>query len=84
MIGLLTPLSRFVLLLGLAYLGFYVYGLIMGVFAPGEMVGFGVVALLVIAATGVHFLRLHRATEDPDTRRERIRELHRQRERRGF
>jgi hypothetical protein len=29
------------LLAALAYLGFYVYGLIMGVFSPGEMLGLG-------------------------------------------
>ena len=84
MTALLSPISRFLLLAGLAYLGFYVFGLVMGVFALGEMLGFGAIALVVVAATGVHFVRMRRAVEDADARRERIGELHRQRERRGF
>ena len=80
----IAPISRFVLLAGLAYLGFSVFGIVMGVFAPGEMLVFGAIALVVVAATAVHAARMHRAVEDSDTRHERMREAHRQRERRGF
>jgi hypothetical protein len=71
-------------LTGLAYLGFYAYGLLMSVFTPGEMLGFTAVAIAVIGATAVHVVRARRATEDPEERHERMRELHDLRERRGF
>lgn len=77
-------IARLVLLVGLAYLGFYVFGLVMGVFSPGEVVGFTVVAVAVICVTAVHALRMRRAAEDRETRSEELRELHRLRERRGF
>ena len=72
MAALLSPISRFLLLAGLAYLGFYVFGLVMGVFALGEMLGFGAIALVVITATRSALVRIRRAVEDPDTRRERL------------
>ncbi len=77
-------IARLVLLVGLAYLGFYVFGLVMGVFSPGEVVGFTVVAVAVICVTAVHALRMRRAAEDRETRSAELRELHRLRERRGF
>lgn len=80
----LSAISRLMLLAGLAYLGFYVFGLVMGVFAPGEILLFTVIALVVIVATVVHVLRARGALEDPEERHERMRELHELRERRGF
>lgn len=77
-------LSRLLLLCGLIFLGFYVYGLVMGVFSPGEMVGFSVIALGVSAAFAIHVIRLRRATDDPSERTAIMRDLHDQRERRGF
>jgi hypothetical protein len=71
-------------LTGLAYLGFYVFGLLMSVFTPGEAVGFTAVAIAVICMTTIQVLRMRRAAEDPETRSEELRELHRLRERRGF
>jgi hypothetical protein len=56
----------------------------MGVFAPGQMLGFGAIALVVVIATAVHLVRMRRAVEDAATRRERMQEEHRLRERRGF
>jgi hypothetical protein len=79
-----SSLNQLVLLSGLAYLGFYVYGLLMSVFTPGEVVGFTAVAVAVICVTAVHALRMRRAAEDRETRSEELRELHRLRERRGF
>lgn len=84
MTAFIAPISRFVLLAGLAYLGFYVFGIVMGVFAPGEMLVFGAIALVVVVATAVHLARARRAVEDADTRRDRMRELYRLREGRGF
>ena len=86
----IDTISRVLLLSGLAYLGFYVYALVMSVFSPGEMVGFSVVALAIVAAYAIHVIRLRRAPDDPPQRAasqraaEIIRDLHDQRERRGF
>jgi hypothetical protein len=77
-------ITRLVLLTGLAYLGFYFYGLLMSVFTPGEVLGFTAVAVAVICLTTVHVFRMRRAAEDPETKSEELRELHSLRERRGF
>jgi hypothetical protein len=79
-----ASITQLVLLTGLAYLGFYVYGLLMSVFTPGEVVGFTAVAVAVICMTAIHALRMRRDAEDRETRSEELRELHRLRERRGF
>ena len=80
----LPTISRFVLLVGFAYLGFYVFGIVMGAFGPGEIPIFTVIAFVVVVAGVVHVLRAKKAVEDPDERHERMREQHDQRERRGF
>jgi uncharacterized membrane protein YcjF (UPF0283 family) len=74
------------LLAGLAYLGFYVYGLIMGVFSLTEGIGIGftVLALLFVTAFVVHVVRVRRAMRDPEQHHRIMRELHTHRERRGF
>ena len=72
------------LLVGLAYLGFYVFGSVMGVFGPGEIPIFTVIAFMIVVAGVVHVLRAKKAVEDPDERHERMREQHDQRRRRGF
>jgi hypothetical protein len=55
----------------------------MGVFSPGEMVGFTVVAGLCVAAAVVHAIRIRRALAGPD--RARItRDLQKYRETRGW
>ncbi len=82
----LTTISRLVLLAGFAYLGFYVFGVVMNVFAPGDIPLFTVIAFVVVIAGVVHLLRARRAVEeeDPEDRRERMREQHELRQRRGF
>ena len=77
-------LSRLALLLGLAYLGFYVYGLILGVFSPFELWGFTVLALVFTVAFIVHMVRLRRAMRTPGGHEAMMRESHVFRERRGF
>jgi membrane protein implicated in regulation of membrane protease activity len=74
------------LLAGLAYLGFYVYGLVMGVFSLTEAIGIGftVLALFFAAAFVVHIVRVRRAMRDPEQHQRIMRELHTHRERRGF
>lgn len=77
-------LSRLALLLALAYLGFYVYGLILGVFSPVELWGFTILALVFTAAFIVHIVRLRRAMRTPGAHEKLMREAHVYRERRGF
>ncbi len=80
---LLDNLGRVLLLVALAYLGFYVYGLIMGVFSPGEMIGFTVGAVACVIAGVVHGIRIRRAMKGPD--RARItHQLQKYRETRGW
>ena len=78
-----TPM-RLIILAGLAYLGFYVYGLVMGVFSPGEMVGFSIVAGAIVIAVGLYGIWLRRANVDPAEEARVMRDLHDQQQRRGF
>lgn len=80
----LPAIGQLALLVGFAYLGFYVFGLVMGVFGPGQIPLFTVIAALVVVAAVVRLLRARRAVEDPQARHERMREQHELRERRGF
>jgi len=80
----LGNLARLGLLAGLAYLGFYVYGLVMGVFSPLELVGFTIIALVCFGAYAVYAIRLRRAMRTPGRHEEMMRQAHYYRERRGF
>jgi hypothetical protein len=73
-------------LLAAAYLGFYVYGIIMGVFSPAEIPLFTVVALVFAAFLGIYSLRVARSyrARQHDSNDEMMRELHALKERRGF
>jgi EamA domain-containing membrane protein RarD len=76
-------LGRLLVLGALAYLGFYVYGLVLGVFSPVEMIGFTVIAAVCVAVAVLHAVRFRRALKGPD--RTRItRELQKFRETRGW
>jgi len=80
---ILNALPKVLLLVALAYLGFYVYGLVLGVFSPGEMLGFTAVAVACAAAGIVHGIRIRRAMAGPD--RNRItHDLQPYREKRGW
>ena len=79
--------SRFGLLIvvaGLAYLGFYVYGVVLGVFSPVELIGFTALAFVFTGLFVVHMVRVRRAMRAPEQRAEMMREAHVYRERRGF
>ena len=79
--------SRFGLLFvvaGLGYLGFYVYGVVLGVFSPVELIGFTLLALVFTGLFVVHIMRVRRAMRTPEQRAEIMREAHVYRERRGF
>jgi hypothetical protein len=76
--------GRLFVVAGLAYLGFYVYGVVMGVFSPVELIGFTALAVLFTAVFVVHVIRVRRAMRDPEERAAIMREAHVHRERRGF
>lgn len=82
--SLLGTVSRLALLFALAYLGFYVYGLIMGVFSPFELLGFTILAVLFAAAFLVHMVRLRRVMKTPGKHEALMRKAHVYREQRGF
>ncbi|HEX2467575.1 MAG TPA: hypothetical protein VHJ54_05155 [Solirubrobacterales bacterium] len=67
----------------LAYLGFYVFGLIMGVYSPGEVLYFTIPAAVLACAYVVHAIRSRRAARDRGDD-ESLREAQRLRETRGF
>jgi hypothetical protein len=80
----LGTLSRLGLLAALGYLGFYVYGLIMGVFSPFELLGFTMVAIGCATAFLAYILRLRHAMQTPGKHEVLMRQAHVYRERRGF
>lgn len=73
-----------VLLVGLAYLGFYVYGAVLGVFDPLDAIGFTIIAGVIVAAIVVISLLWRLGSGDPDWEADIAREDNLQRERRGF
>ena len=73
-----------VLLIGLAYLGFYAYGAVLGVFDPLDSVGFTIIAGVIVAAIVVISLHWRYGPGDPDWETDIVREENLQRERRGF
>lgn len=77
-------MTRLALLAALGYLGFYVYGLVMGVFSPVELMGFTLVAFVCAIAFIIHAIRIRRAMKTPGQHEAIMREAHVYRERRGF
>lgn len=73
-----------VMLGGLAYLGFYVYGLVLGVFEPLETVGFTIIAVAIVVGIVVISLRWRLGSGDPDWEADIVRKQNLDRERRGF
>jgi hypothetical protein len=66
-----------------AYLGFYVFGLVMGIYSPGEVIGFTIAAaamVVLLLAIGIR----NRLGAKEGEGEEALREEHRIRERRGF
>ena len=59
-LGILVPLAI------LGYLGFYVYGLIMGAFSPGELVGFTALAVGSTLGLAVYSLWRQRTADELD------------------
>ena len=71
-------------LAALGYLGLYFFGLAMGAYSPGQLVGFTIVAVVLGALCAIHALRVRRAMREPKTHRELVRNVRQYRERRGF
>jgi hypothetical protein len=73
-------------LLALGYVALYVYCAVIGFFDPDEMIGFGIVALVLAALFTARTVRVIHAVRNHDAPRhdEMMRALHRQRELRGF
>jgi mannose/fructose/N-acetylgalactosamine-specific phosphotransferase system component IIC len=70
----------------LAFLGFYLYGLVLGVFSPGELIGFTIMAVVFAALYLFHARRARQALRSgDDPAHETIaRSEAEQREKRGF
>lgn len=73
-------------LLALGYIGLYVYCAAIGFFSPDEMVGFGIVAVVLGVMFVIRTLRVIHTIRDRDApgHEATMRALHRQREQRGF
>jgi len=72
------------LLVGLAYLGFYAYGAILGVFDPLDSIGFTIIAAVIVLAVVAISLHWRYGSGDPDWEADIVHEENLQRERRGF
>jgi hypothetical protein len=70
----------------LAFLGLYVYGIVIGAFSPAELIGFTVIAAVGAVLFSVHLFRVHRVMSDPGhPEHDRLmRGTQHERERRGF
>jgi hypothetical protein len=81
-----TSVATGLWLLALGYVGLYVYCAVIGFFSLDEMIGFGIVALVLAILFTIRSLRVLRAVRDHGAPRheEMMRALHRQRELRGF
>jgi TRAP-type C4-dicarboxylate transport system permease large subunit len=81
---LMSRLGVLFVVAGLAYLGFYVYGVVLGVFSPVELIGFTALAVFFTGMFVIHLVRVRNAMRAPEQRAEIMREAHVHRERRGF
>jgi len=81
-----TRISTLTWLGMLAFLGFYVYGVVLGVFSPLELVGFTVMAVVFAVLYMFHARRTRRAMHDEShpSHDEMTRTARKQREKRGF
>jgi hypothetical protein len=76
--------DRLIALGALAYLGFWVFGWIMGVFSFWQVPILTIIAGLMVLVAVFHALRVRRALKDPDVGPEIERDMHKQRTERGF
>jgi hypothetical protein len=76
-------LSTVSFLAGMAYLGFYVFGLVLGVYSPGEVPYLTIPAALIVIAS-VAYLIHERRTPAAEADEEALVASRRRREERGF
>ena len=58
---------RILIWLGLlAYLGFYVFGIVLGVFSPGDLIGFTILAVVFAVLFAFHTRRTQHALRNVD------------------
>jgi TRAP-type C4-dicarboxylate transport system permease large subunit len=70
--------------LAAAVIGFYIYGLVLGIYSPLELGLLSVVSLSLIVLFTIHEVRLRRELREGKYHDEYAREGHDARERRGF
>ena len=69
----------------LGYLGFYVFGLVMGVFSPLELYGFTIAAVVLVAGFVWRTVRVGREVSEPGPEHDELmHKLHDLKEHRGF
>ena len=76
--------DRLITLGALAYLGFWVFGLLMGVFSFWEVPILTILAGVMVVIAAIHAYRVRRSLADPETGPEIKRDMQRQRTERGF
>jgi hypothetical protein len=76
--------DRLIALGALAYLGFFVFGWILGVFSFWQVPPLTIGAGLMILIAAFHAYRVRRALKNPDVGPEIERNMHKQRTERGF
>ena len=76
-------LSTFLVLSAAVYLGFYVFGLVMGVYSPGEVLYFTIPALVMTILLVIYTVRARRAPR-PDADDPLVHTAQHLRETRGF
>lgn len=83
---LFQGLSSLFWLAVLGFLALYVYGLVMGAFSPGELIGFTALAIAATVGLAIHQLRVRHAMEarDDPAHNDVARRMHSRRESRGF
>ena len=60
-ISMFGRLEALIALVALGYLGFWTYGLVMGVFALGELLFFTTITALILVGFGIYAIRRRRA-----------------------
>jgi hypothetical protein len=82
----MTRLERIIILGFLAYLGFYVFGVVMGVFSPAERWIFTIPAIVFVVGYVLYARSVRHAIEDPEDPRHdaTIKASRDQREKRGW
>ena len=77
-------IDRLIALGALAYLGFWVFGLIMGAYSFWQVPALTIIAGVMVLIAAYHAWRVRRSLKDPEVGPEIERDMHKQRTERGF